>query len=156
MMKSLCLLCSEPMTCRLCALILNPQRITSKTLQSIRSARVVVPQRTTATIDVKPNPELVRQVEAERARNAALKAAAVKYAAHVTRVVADPQRTVPTAPRHVAPAAAPAPAPVMLNAPLVRGDWAGLSARVDAGRITTKEAEAIGSEWLHGVTQMRA
>jgi hypothetical protein len=160
-------MCSDPLTCRLCAIVRTPQRLTSKSLASLARHLPPAPIARTATVDVKPNPELVRQVEAERARNAALKAAAVKYSARTSQVlvgskgeltVMDPQRTVPTAPRHDAVSLAPAPAPVVhdFSTPLVKGDWAGLSLRVDAGAITEAEAKRIGGEWIRGVPQMQA
>lgn len=65
------------------------------------------------------------------------------------------QATVPTAPPPVklaplAPAPAPLPNPfegVDVRGPLREGDWLGLSARVEAGKLTVDEAERIGTAW---------
>lgn len=115
------------------------------------------------------------QVEAARAENLRLKGQAsrptapprqvlprvtlaevVQSAADRVHAAYDPDVTAPNPEaRDLAPAPAPLPAPVaVVTFPptfgeLKRGDWIGLSARVDAGVLTQAEAERIGSTWIN-------
>lgn len=149
---SLCRLCSNPETCALCEIVRRPRPLTSREIarlgltshpaavQAIADARIV---------------ELQRQIEAERALNLRLRARLAD------RQVAPVPRPTPTAPMSAPPMKAPAPAPlpppVTTFGALVRGDWAGLQARVDAGALTEEQARAIGTQWLGEVkTHARA
>ena len=142
MPASLCKLpqCTNPETCALCDIIRRPRPLSAREISRLQ----LTPRAVDAIGDLR-KAELQRQIDAEKARNAALRA-------RVTPLQVVPRPT-PTAPMAAPPVKAPAPAPLPppITGELQRGDWAGLAARVDAGQIDKARAEEIGAEWLREV-----
>lgn len=157
-MESLCKLCNSPASCVLCEVMRNPRPLTTARVASIARAfngpARPAPAPVIDTARMQREAALRAEIEAERAKNAALRARVPLATPTPPPVIPDPQATVPTAPRPEVRPLAPAPAPmanpfegVDVRAPLRDGDWLGLAARVEAGVLTQSEAERIGSRW---------
>lgn len=164
---SLCKLCNDPARCALCELIRNPRTLNSRTLAKLATSTErhvsILPKAPTprpSPVAVSANVDTLRaQVEEERQRNEALKRAAGVYGRAVAKVAPIPAPRATPAPvatlrpetaTDKVPAFVPAAPAVNLSAPLNVRDWAGLAARVDAGVLSTADAERIGAEWLKG------
>ncbi|MDX2014165.1 MAG: hypothetical protein SFW67_28460 [Myxococcaceae bacterium] len=147
-MNSLCNLpqCTNPETCALCDIIRRPRPLSARDIARLQ----LTPARVTVIGDNAQLRARVDSMPAVQTRAGAL--------AHIT----GPAVTAPMpAPVALAPAPTPKAPPVVTierangvreafdpSAPLVAGDWLGLSARVDAGVLTARQAEDIGRKWI--------